>query len=134
MNTFDYPEKLFNRMNACPGWEFMIVRLKPEYDERTEKLPVAVGFNYKNSAGHYCAVLLGLEYNKVEKFQVYRQAIYLMLKHARSIEAKQVYLGFSASIEKRKFGATVIPKVAYIQTKDNFNMEVIGTMNVENKK
>jgi hypothetical protein len=34
----------------------------------------------------------------------------------------------TASIEKRKVGATLIPKVAYVQAKDNFTMELIEAM------
>lgn len=34
---------------------------------------------------------------------------------------------------KRKLGATIIPKVAYIQARDNFSMELMGTLQNEDK-
>ena len=37
-------------------------------------------------------------------------------------------LGFTASIEKKKIGAEIIPTFAYIQAKDNYNIEKIEMM------
>jgi hypothetical protein len=34
----------------------------------------------------------------------------------------------TAAFEKRKVGATIIPKSAYVQAKDNFSLELIGGM------
>ena len=36
--------------------------------------------------------------------------------------------GVSASFEKRKLGAKIIPKVAYIQARDNYAIEVMNTL------
>ena len=44
------------------------------------------------------------------------------------LNLSKVYLGLSADIDKHKFGATAHARVAYIQTKDNYNMEVIESM------
>jgi 7-keto-8-aminopelargonate synthetase-like enzyme len=131
LNSFDYPEKLFKMMNNYPGWEFMIIKIKPEFDDRADKKPVAVAFNYFNSSKIYNAILIGLDYSMSEKFQVYRQAFFILLKNAQKLGAEKVHLGFSASIEKKKFGARIIPKVAYVQAKDNFNMELIESMAVK---
>jgi hypothetical protein len=75
-----------------------------------------------------------MDYTFLESDNVYRQALLQVVRRAQQLHVNKVYMGLSACIEKRKFGARVIPKVAYIQTKDNFNMEVIGLMNVENNK
>jgi hypothetical protein len=108
--------------------------LKEEFDDRENKLPVAVVFSYKSFDNNYCPLLIGMDYNYLEKYGIYRQALYQVVKRAQQMKANKVYLGLSASIEKKKFGARIVPKVAYVQTKDNFNLEVIGTMAVENKK
>ena len=34
--------------------------------------------------------------------------------------------GISASMEKKKVGATLYPKVGYYQAKDNFAMDMMG--------
>ncbi len=34
----------------------------------------------------------------------------------------------SASFEKRKVGARIIPKVAYVQARDNYAMELMNTL------
>jgi hypothetical protein len=42
-------------------------------------------------------------------------------------------LGITATFEKRKLGARVILKVAYLQARDNFSMELMGTLQNEDK-
>jgi len=37
----------------------------------------------------------------------------------------------TASFEKRKVGATVIPKFSYVQAKDNYSLESIGLLQNE---
>jgi predicted N-acyltransferase len=132
LNVFEYPQKLFAQMATQPGWEFIVLKLKSAENEHS--LPIAVIFSYKGFSNNYCPVLLGMDYAYLESHNVYRQALLQVVRRARQLNVKKVYLGLSAVIEKRKFGAAVISKVAYVQTKDNFNMEVIGTMSVENKK
>ncbi len=128
LNTFDLPKKLFERMCKNPDWDIISLYLKPEYDERTEKLSVAVGFCYKNGT-NYCPIVLGLDYNYLHSHKVYRQLLYQAIMRARALNSRQVYIGFGASLEKRRVGAKAVPKVAYVQVKDNYNMEVIGMMN-----
>ena len=109
----------------------MVISIKPEHDTRDVKTPVAVAFNYLTSSGVYNAVVIGMDYELAEKFQAYRQAIYILLKNAKKLNAKKVNLGISAAIEKQKFGARVVHKIAYIQTKDNFALEFIESFNVK---
>lgn len=45
-----------------------------------------------------------------------------------------VYLGYSASFEKRKVGATLVESVGYMQAKDNYAMEVIESMSALQEK
>jgi predicted N-acyltransferase len=123
INIFDYPEKFFRMMPGEAGWEFVVLKLKPEFDEHRQ--PVAVAFNYRNEAGVYTFLLIGMDYRFLEKYNIYRQTIYRTLQRANTLGYKTLRLGISATIEKKKFGAEVQPKIAYVQIKDNFNMEQI---------
>lgn len=130
INIFDYPEKLIKVMSTNSNCEFLVLKLKPEFDTRLERLPVAVAFNYLNCDNNYVFLLIGMDYSFIEEFNIYRQTIYRTITRAKELKASKIYLGFSASIEKKKFGANVIPKVAYIQYKDNFAIEFIETLPV----
>ena len=55
-----------------------------------------------------------------------RFSLYQGIKRARQLNTNKIYLGFTASIEKQRLGAKVIPSVAYMQAKDHYNMEVLG--------
>lgn len=128
INTFDYPEKFFSNMCSSPNWEFLVLKLKPEVRKDGDDQPVAVVFCYKGESGNYNAVFLGMDYEFVYEYKVYKQVIFQIIKRAKALNFKKVSLGFSASLEKRKFGAIAIPKFAYVQAKDNFNMEFIETI------
>ena len=128
INIFDYPEKFFQKMPGEAGWEFIVLRIKPEFD--SHRKPVAVAFNYRNEAGVYTFLLIGMDYNYLTQYNIYRQTIYRTLLQANELGYKTVRLGISATIEKKKFGAEVFPKVAFVQVKDNFNMERIEAIAV----
>lgn len=130
INIFDYPKKLFSSMASHPNSEFLLLKLKPEFDKREDRKPVAIGFNYLNCDNNYVFLLIGMDYNFLEEYNIYRQTIYRVIMRARELNARMVYLGFSASIEKKKFGARVIPKVAYVQYKDNYAIEFIESIAV----
>ncbi|MEQ8413649.1 MAG: bifunctional aminotransferase class I/II-fold pyridoxal phosphate-dependent enzyme/GNAT family N-acetyltransferase [Imperialibacter sp.] len=128
INVFDYPDKFFQMMPGEAGWEFVVLRLKPEFDSNQK--PVAVAFNYRNDAGVYTFLLIGMDYEYLEKYNIYRQTIYRTLQQANTLGYQTLRLGISATIEKKKFGANVHPKVAFVQIKDNFNMEQIEQLAV----
>jgi len=132
INTFDYPEKFFENMATTKSWEFIELKLNQSANEDKETGLAAVIFCYKNSSNDYNPIFVGLNYDTVEKYNTYRQAVFQVVKRANAIHANKVFLGLSATVEKRKFGARAIPKFAYVQAKDNFNMEFIETMAVKN--
>lgn len=125
INYFKYPSKLLRTVNPSNDWEFIIVRLKTELREN----PI-IGFsvNYKNCCGGYTVLLLGMDYNYLNSHKIYKQMLYQITMRANKVEANKLFLGFSAAIEKKKFGATIIPKVAFVQTKDNFNIEYVNNL------
>lgn len=70
---------------------------------------------------------------EAQKFQLYRQLLFQTIKRAKKLGFKKIDFGITASFEKRKLGATIIPRVAYVQAKDNFSMELINVIQNENK-
>jgi len=127
VNMFPYPEKILKKLSANPQWEFVIVKLKPEYDNRAERKPVAVTWCYI-SKEHYSPMIIGLDYNYAYQYKVYKQATYQFLKRARILGFSKVFLGLSADFEKQKFGAKQHARVAYMQMTDNFHMEILESM------
>lgn len=130
LNTFALPYKLFENMAKHPNWEIMALSIKPELGY-TEK-PVAILFNYVTPQA-YNFMMIGIDYTYQELFNCYKQALYQSIMRCKASGCSQINLGFSASFEKRKVGASSIPTVAYMQIKDNYNMTVIANMNVLEK-
>ncbi|MDQ3394039.1 MAG: aminotransferase class I/II-fold pyridoxal phosphate-dependent enzyme [Bacteroidota bacterium] len=127
LNYFKYPKSFIKQMVNDKNWEFIIIRVKPE--NGSSKRPIA-GFcaNYKNCSGGYSAVLLGMDYQYLNSHKTYKQFLYQIMLRAKAIDANKVFLGFSATTEKKKIGATVTPKVAFVQTKDNFKLELLNNI------
>jgi 7-keto-8-aminopelargonate synthetase-like enzyme len=128
LNTFPLPKKLFANMSENEHWEFIVLYLKEEYDDRLEKVPVGVMFCYKNGRHTYVPAFIGMDYAYTQEHQIYRQLLFQTIKRAKDLDFKKIDFGMTASFEKRKVGATVISKVAYVQAKDNFAMELMGVM------
>lgn len=128
LNTFSFPKQLFSEMSSNPNWEFITLYLKKEYDTRAERIPVAVMFCYKNMGHTYVPSFIGMDYNYTGEYQIYRQMLYQTIKRAKNLDFKKIDFGMTASFEKKKVGASLIQKVAYVQAKDNFSMELMGTM------
>lgn len=127
VNYFPYPKNIVQAMSKHPNWEFIILKLKPEHDNRENKLPVAVMLCYKTSA-NYSPMLIGMDYDYLLSHKIYKQILFQVLKRARELDIEKVYFGLTADTEKKKYGAKQMPLVAYLQAKDNFNLEVIELM------
>ena len=126
LNTFTYPLAVFQNMSKHPNWEFIV--LKAKSDDRI----LGVMFCYKNYSGTYVTSLIGMDYSYLEAFQTYRQLLYQSILRARQLKFTQIDFGVSASFEKRKLGATLIPKQAFLQTDDNFLLEQLEMMRTSN--
>ncbi|MFY9310749.1 MAG: aminotransferase class I/II-fold pyridoxal phosphate-dependent enzyme [Bacteroidia bacterium] len=128
-NMFDYPKDIVSSLSKNPKWEFIILNLKPEFDKRAEndRKPVAVMWCYITKT-HLSFMIIGIDYDYNHQYHVYKQAMYQVLKRATMLNISKVYLGLSADFEKHKYGAIPHARVAYIQTRDNYNMEVIESM------
>ena len=122
LNTFTYPLEAFEAMRSHPNWECIL--LKAVEDERL----LGVMFCYKNYSGTYVPSLIGMDYRYFEEFKIYRQLLYQTILRARRLNMRQVDFGMSATFEKRKLGATILPKQAFVQTDDNFFLEQLEMM------
>lgn len=134
INSFTYPKKVFIEMSNDPNWEFVLLYLKNNIVEQTTNQAVGVMFCYKNMEHTYVPSLIGMDYAYAKKFQIYRQLLYQTIKRTKELNFNKIDFGFSATFEKKKLGAVIIPKVAYVQAKDNFSMELMGTLQNEEKK
>lgn len=126
-NMFPYPKRILKVLSKHDSWEFTMVYLKPEFDSRAERKPVAAVWAFVQP-GHYSPMILGMDYSFSKEFKIYKQTLYQVVKRARSLGIEKVYLGLSADIEKKKFGAVAQRKTAYVQAQDHYNLDTLETM------
>ena len=123
LNTYSFPDVLFERMNNSPLWEFIV--LTP-LDEPNRLLGVM--FCYNNTEQVYVPAFVGMDYGALEQYAVYRQLLYRTIERAIVLGIPRIDFGMTAAFEKRKLGAIVQEKYAYIQTRDNFILEALGVL------
>lgn len=123
LNTFSFPTKLFEKMSSHPNWEFITISplTKPA------KM-IGVMLCYKNSLKTYVPAFVGMDYQYLNEFYIYRQLLYQTIKRAIEMDFEHISLGLTAAFEKRKLGASVHDKYAYIQTSDNYTLELMGVL------
>lgn len=121
VNLFKYPQKVFDEMNSSEHWEFIVLK-----DSATGEI-ISIGSAYQHSDS-YLPLLLGLSYDDTREEKVYHQMLYQAVKRAAQLGCTKVRLGLSADEAKKDVGARQIPKKAYLQSKDNYNFEIIETI------
>jgi len=62
-----------------------------------------------------------------DRLLLYRQLLYHTLLFAVEMKCTRSYLGLSASFEKKKMGARIIKKYAYVQAKDTYHSDLLAT-------
>lgn len=133
LNTFDLPKRFFNELTKNENCEIMQLSLKDN-----PEVKVGVTFNLITSSNNYCGIIIGLDYNYLKTHSVYKQTLFKSIIRAGELHVKNIFLGFTASDVKRKFGAIAVPQVAYFQVQDNYNLSVIhsiaNTSNFEETK
>ncbi|GGK19027.1 hypothetical protein GCM10007962_11510 [Yeosuana aromativorans] len=128
LNTFGFPKKLLQHMSDDHSWEFIVLNLNGVHTMDKKAIPVGVMFCYKNKGNTYVPAFVGMDYKYAHKHQVYRQLLYQTVKRAGETGLQTIDFGMTAGFEKKKIGATVTEKMAYIQTKDNFSLELMEMM------
>ncbi|MFD2586052.1 aminotransferase class I/II-fold pyridoxal phosphate-dependent enzyme [Croceitalea marina] len=123
LNTFPFPEKLFSEMNVHPQWEFITV-----YPLGKPETIIGVMLCYKNSGQVYVPAFIGMDYDRLRDFSTYRLLLLMTIDRAIELGYQKIDMGMTASFEKKKLGAQVIEKYAYLQTADNYALELLGIM------
>jgi 7-keto-8-aminopelargonate synthetase-like enzyme len=124
LNTFALPRKFFKVISKDEQWEVIQLHLKKTY---VDEMPCCVVFCYK-SAGAYIPMVIGMDYTFNGLFGIYRQALYQVVLRAKQLGKHKIFFGFSATIEKKKVGAKVIPTFAYMHARDTFQLEVLASI------
>lgn len=122
LNSFAQPKKLFKKMLNHPSFEAMEYILTLA-DGR--KKVVGITFSHIQEL-RFNGIILGLDYQYVQSHDVYKQVLYRTRLRAEEMNCTQIYLGFTASEVKQKFGALGIPQVSMIQMRDHYNLSVLG--------
>lgn len=123
LNTFSFPDKLFDQMNENELWEFIVLTPKGKPNQILGAM-----FCYTNQTDVYVPAFVGMDYDHLETYAAYRQLLYKTIERAIALKLPKIDFGMTASFEKKKLGATVHEKYAYLQTNDNFILEMIGVM------
>ncbi|MCW3090009.1 MAG: aminotransferase class [Ferruginibacter sp.] len=126
LNTFALPSRLFTCLAMDKKWEMLQLFLK-DSALHADKLPCCVIFSYKTKDS-YIPMIIGLDYTHNQSMGIYRQALYQLILRAQQTGMNKIYLGFSASIEKQKLGAKPVNTIAYMHTKDSFNLESMSNI------
>ncbi len=123
LNTFSFPEKLFDQMNDHPLWEFILISPK----ERPESL-IGAMLCYRNGKKVYVPAFVGMDYTCLNDFGTYRLLLFQTIERAIALGYPKIDMGMTASFEKKKLGAKITEKYAYLQTADNYTSELLGIM------
>ena len=123
LNTFSFPTALFTAMASNPHWEFITVNTL----EGQGKM-IGVMFCYKNNHRTYIPAFIGMDYDYLKEYFTYRQLLFQTIKRAIDLKCEHIALGMTASFEKRKLGATIDETYAYLQTSDNYTLELMGVL------
>ena len=128
LNTFTLPEKLFHAICKSATWE--IIRIEENSLVAAENNNCIGVVLAKKVSDNYAGVIVGLDYTVNTELNVYRRAVYETIKRGKALGCEKINLGFSAGIEKKKFGAKSEETCAYLQVKDNFVMSALNTNTV----
>ncbi|WP_418502087.1 aminotransferase class I/II-fold pyridoxal phosphate-dependent enzyme [Flagellimonas sp.] len=129
MNTFPFPLKVVSKMTAYPNWEFLTLRIKESDDNPI----VGVMLCYKNPQGTFVPAFVGMDYKYVRSHNIYRQLLYQTIKRAIALQFERIDFGMTAAFEKRKLGAKIHETFAYVQTADNYKLELLGLLEGQEK-
>jgi 7-keto-8-aminopelargonate synthetase-like enzyme len=132
LNTFPLPFKLFRQLALDENWEVLQLTLNDNISNPEIK-PCCVVFSYKTSHA-YIPILIGMDYTHNAEFNIYRQALYQIMLRAKKLGKQKVMLGFSAGLEKQKFGGQPQKVYAYMHSNDSYNMEQLAVYSSTGKK
>lgn len=125
INNFLYDKKVFKSMNTHDNWEFIVATLP------NSETIIGCVFCYVNHYNKsYNPILIGLIDKSPIRLKLYRQLLYKTICIATDLQFETIYFGFSAAFEKKKLGANLYAKYAYVLVKENFEIDQLS--NFEN--
>ncbi len=125
---FAFPRKVFANIALHPGWEFMVLYLKQEFDNRSERSPVGATFCCNNMNHTYVPSFIGMDYNYTLGIPVYRQMLFQTIRKRCTKERGFTKIDFSmtAAFEKRKKSGQLLFR-KWLTVKDDDNLrQLIG--------
>ena len=125
LNTFTLPKKVFKELFISNNWELLTLKLNKSI--KLNEPVVCVVFCNKNGE-NYIPMIIGIDYDYNNSHKVYKQALYQVVQRGNALGKKNINLGFSATIEKKKVGAKVIPTHGYMQAKENYSFQLIDSL------
>lgn len=120
INNFTYDKSLFSAMNENGLWEFLLLR-----DKQHNEILGAVFCFINKTNNSYNPILIGMDEMGTERLLLYRQLLFQTLLYARTAGYSNCYLGMSAMFEKRKLGAEIFKKYAYVRIDDTYDMDLL---------
>lgn len=121
INNFPYEEQVFDEMNQHSNWYFL-----KAVNPADGSLAGCMFCYYNDVARSFSPVLIGMD-EVPDRLLLYRQLLYHTLLFAVEMKCTKSYLGLSASFEKKKMGARIIKKYAYVQAKDTYSSDLLAT-------
>jgi 7-keto-8-aminopelargonate synthetase-like enzyme len=121
INSYALPYKLFEQIAKEKNWE--ILELKHIETGKVASVTFCV-FNENN----YCPMIMGIDYSLGKSLNIYKQTLYRFLLRAIDLRVDNLHLGVTATDAKYNLGATKKEHIAFIQTKDTYNQDVINSM------
>lgn len=120
INNFSYNYDLFQEMNNSELWKFLLLK---EKDSNTID---GIMFCYINKANNsFNPILVGMTSDEGGRLNRYRQLLFHTILYAKANNYSKIYFGLSAIFEKRKLGAKVFYKSAFVRMKDNYNSDLL---------
>ena len=107
-------------MNKNNNWSFLQA-LDPLNHEM-----VGVVFCYKNGTNNsFNPILIGMSDSDQHRLILYRQLLFQTILYTKKESFNKIYFGVSAIFEKRKLGAKVYDKEAYVQLIDHYTTDFL---------
>lgn len=124
LNTFPLPTELLPAMLRTPGWELMLLRLRPEHGGKQDAPPEGFALCHAG-ASRYDWLLVGLDSQHSESHALYPQLVSRVVKRAAELGLVRIGLGLGSGAMKQRFGAEPEHRVMYVQSMDRFQQDLL---------